>query len=95
MKSRWIVVAVFALAGLVAADPALARAKHKARPQCIDRTADFSMRDWLFSVRPYPKWNGCSPPVYGVDGEFIGQDPDRNIRASLRRHSEEGYRVRP
>ena len=95
MKAPWIVIAVVAVAGVIVADPALARAKHRAKPQCVARQSNVSLHDWLFAVRPYPKWNGCSPPVYGTDGEFIGQDPDSNIRASLRRHPEEGYRVRP
>ena len=49
-----------------------------------------SLGDWFFSVRPKPQWNGCSPPVY-VGGEFIGQDPDVNVRHTLRRDPEEGF----
>ena len=95
MKFPWIVIAVTALVagfGVLAADPALARTKHKVKPQCVDRPFNFSLSDWLWSARPHPQWNGCSPPVY-VNGEFIGQDSDPNIRASLRRVPGEGYRI--
>ena len=81
MTLRWAVITV-AVLGVMAADPALARAKHKARPHCVARPLEFSWTEWLFNPPPQP--NGCSPPVY-VDGEFIGQDPDPNIRAQLRR----------
>jgi len=81
MKLRCVVMA-FVVLGLLAADPALARARHKARPHCDARPMEFSWYGFWFN--PPPKWNGCSPPVY-TDGEFVGQDPDRNIRAQLRR----------
>jgi hypothetical protein len=92
MKFALIVLAVF-VAGSMAVDPALARAKYRAKPPCIDRPANFSVGDWLFSVRPHPQWNGCAPPVYS-NGEYIGQDPDPNIRATLQRDPDEGYRIR-
>lgn len=81
MIFRWIVIAI-AVLGMIAADPALARSRHKARPHCVDRPLEFSWYGVLFN--PPPKWNGCSPPVY-VDGEFVGQDPDANIRFQLLR----------
>jgi hypothetical protein len=81
MKMRWVIIAV-AVLGVIAADPALARARHKARPHCVDQPFEFSWYGVFFN--PLPKWNGCSPPVY-VNGEFVGQDPDANIRAQLRR----------
>jgi hypothetical protein len=81
MTLRWAVIAVAAL-GVIAADPALARIKQKARLHCAARPLEFSWNGWLFNPPPQP--NGCSPPVY-VDGEFIGQDPDPNIRSQLRR----------
>jgi hypothetical protein len=81
MKFRWVGIAV-AAAAVIAADPALARVRHKARPHCIDRPYEFSWSGFWFN--PPPEWNGCSPPVY-VDGEFVGQDPDANIRFQLRR----------
>jgi hypothetical protein len=81
MKIRWGVIALTVL-GVVATDPALARSRHKARPHCVDRPLEFSWSGFWFN--PPPKWNGCSPPVY-VNGEFVGPDPDPNIRAQLRR----------
>ncbi len=81
MKLWWAVIAVVVL-GVIAADPALARARHKAKPHCVDRPFEFSWSGFWFN--PPPEWNGCSPPVY-VNGKFIGQDPDANIRAQLRR----------
>jgi hypothetical protein len=81
MIFRWIVIAI-AVLGMIAADPALARSRHKARSHCVDRPLEFSWSGFWFN--PPPKWNGCSPPVY-VNGEFVGQDPDPNIRAQLRR----------
>jgi len=90
MKLFWSFITVYLVVGAIASDPALARAKHK--PPCIDRPANVSLSDWLFAVRPHPQWNGCAPPVYSR-GEYIGQDPDRNIRASLQRVPDEGYRT--
>ncbi len=89
MKIGWIVTAVAALVAVVAADPALARAKHKAASRCMHQPVE---RSWIsvFSSRPEPQPNGCSPPVYQY-GKFIGQDPDRNIRQQLRRDPATGY----
>ena len=45
MKFSWIVIAVaglLAVLGVIAADPALARVKHKAQRQCVDRPFEFS-----------------------------------------------------
>ena len=75
--------------GVVAADPALARAKHKTYRQL--RTAsrwDTSLTGWLFNPRPRP--NGCAPPVYAY-GHYVGQDPDPYIRQQLRRDPATGY----
>jgi len=90
MKLSWIVIAVTAVS-VIAAGPALARAKHKAQRQCVDRPyqAHFSLGDLIYG-RPEPQPNGCSPPVYAF-GKFIGQDPDPNIRAQLRRDPATGY----
>jgi hypothetical protein len=100
VKLSWMVIAGTAfVAGLsvIAVDPALARSKHHGKRvtqrQCVDRPYDFSLSDWLFAVRPHPQWNGCAPPVY-VSGEYIGQDPDPNIRAQLKRDPETGYTSR-
>jgi len=81
MKIRSGVIAL-AVLGIVATDPALARSRHNARPHCVDRPFEFSWSGFWFN--PPPEWNGCSPPVY-VDGEFVGQDPDANIRFQLSR----------
>ena len=75
--------------GLIAADPALARAKHKANRLCVDRPVEFSWGNF-FSSRPAPGPNGCAPPVYAY-GKFIGQDPDPNIRFQLMRDPTTGY----
>jgi hypothetical protein len=88
MKFRWIMVAV-AIAGVIAAEPALARAKHKAQRQCVDRTHQFSW-NFLLPGAPSPVPNGCSPPVFAY-GKFIGQDPDPNIRHQLLRDPATGY----
>jgi len=87
MKFRWVVIAAAGLA-VVAADPALARARHKARPHCIDRPMEFSWDGFWFNPPPQP--NGCAPPVYAF-GEYVGQDPDPNIRFQLRRDPSTGY----
>lgn len=95
MKSKWPIVVVAGLAGVgvlcaLAADPALARSRHhKARAHCVDTPARFSwQRLW---ESPAPRPNGCSPPVF-VNGEFIGQDPDPNIRFGLMRDPNTGYK---
>lgn len=89
MKLRWLVVACAGL-GILAADPALARARHKAKPQCAPQSVAFSWNKLIFGGAPQP--NGCSPPVFEY-GHFIGQDPDPNIRAQLRRQPSTGYTV--
>jgi hypothetical protein len=98
MKFKWLVIAVAAVCvpalgvpvfGVIAADPALARVKHKAKPACVDRPFEFSWGN-LFSSRPAPQPNGCAPPVHQY-GRFIGQDPDRNIRLQLKRDPATGY----
>lgn len=97
MRLGWLVVAfagLFAGIGLVATDPALAGARHKAKPRpvvnCQPQAVPFSWEHLLFAGPPQP--NGCSPPVF-EDGRFIGQDPDPNIRAQLRRDPNTGYTV--
>jgi hypothetical protein len=81
MTLRWAVVTI-AVLGLIATDPALARSRHKAKPHCAAQPLQFSWTGWLFNPPPQP--NGCSPPVYAY-GQFVGQDPDPNIRAQLKR----------
>ncbi len=98
MDSRWIVVAIAAL-GVFAADPALARSKHRhaanyhhAKARCVDQPVTFSW-DFIWALRPDPQPNGCAPPVYEA-GRYLGQDPDPNIRYQLQRDPEEYYWTR-
>ncbi len=89
---KWIVVAVaasVAALGIIAADPAMARAKHHAKARCVDGPKPFSW-DFIWTLRPDPQPNGCSPAAYDV-GRFVGQDPDRNIRHQLRRDPDAYY----
>lgn len=87
MKLSWLII-VSAIVGIVAADPALARVRSKAKPQCIDRPVQFSLERLIFGPAPQP--NGCAPPVYEF-GRYIGQDPDPNIRFQLMRDPTTGY----
>jgi hypothetical protein len=85
----WAVVAVAGFS-FIAADPALARAKrYKAKPQCVERPAEFSWRFLLPGSR-VPQPNGCAPPAYAY-GQYVGQDPDRFIRLQLKRDPASGY----
>jgi hypothetical protein len=86
MKLRWQ-LALMAGVALLAADPALARSRHKPA-RCVDRPATFSLGGLLSNGPPPP--NGCAPPVYQY-GRYIGQDPDANIRAQLKRDPQTGY----
>lgn len=90
MKIRWLVVAAAALS-VIAADSALAKPRKAKRiqPACIDRPATFSWDFLLLGTRD-PQPNNCAPPVYQY-GRYIGQDPDRNIRAYMRRDPATGY----
>ncbi len=88
------IIATFVLAGMLAISPALAKSPRKPvdRP-CVDSPAQFSWSDFLLGTGPAPQPNGCAPPVYS-NGEFVGQDPDPNVRLQLRRDSDnEGYRL--
>ena len=89
MKTGWLAVA-FAAAALVAVDPALARPRKAPppRPQCVDRPVEFSWLGILTNEKPTA--NGCAPAVNEY-GQYIGQDPDPNIRAQLRRQPQTGY----
>ena len=74
---------------VVAADPALARVKHKLARHCVDQTADGpSLYGFFFNPPPQP--NGCAPPVYAY-GHYVGQDPDPYIRQQLNRDPQTGY----
>ena len=87
MKMHWLVIATAAMA-LIAADPALAKSRHKAPHLCADRPASFSI--YGIFANPPPPPNGCAPPVY-VQGRYVGQDPDPYIRQQLRRDPATGY----
>ena len=93
MKYRWAVAAI-AVMGLLAAEPALARSKHRATPACADRPAPSVMtglaRYLLLPTDQAPQPNGCAPPVYAY-GKYVGQDPDPNIRFQLLRDPTTGY----
>jgi hypothetical protein len=93
MKVRWLVLAIVAV-GVIAAEPALARAKHRAKARCADQQVPFSWdglgRYLLLPTDRAPKPNFCSPPVYNY-GKFVGQDPDPNIRFQLNRDPATGY----
>jgi hypothetical protein len=86
MQLRWLVIAS-AVIGVIATDPALARPR-KAKPVCVDRPYEFSIDRLFFGPKPRP--NYCSPPVYSY-GRYVGQDPDRNIRAYMLRDPASGY----
>jgi len=90
MNMRWLVLAGVGIAGLglIAADPALARSRHKTKPVCIDQPAPFSWNRLFFGGPPQP--NGCAPAVYD-NGQYVGQDPDINIRSQLQRFPTTGY----
>lgn len=94
MRFRWLVMACAGLAcaglAVTAADPASARARYKARAHahCVDRPYEFSYYRLLFGTKPRP--NGCAPPVYAY-GNYVGQDPDPNIRAYMKRDPWTGY----
>ncbi len=75
--------------GTIAADPAQARVRKKPPAACIDRPASFSLERFILNGAPQP--NGCAPAVI-EHGQYIGQDPDPNIRAQLRRDPRTGYR---
>ena len=92
MKYHWPVVAYLALAlggpGFYADS---AHARHKIVAHCADRPHQFSLLKLLFGPKPQP--NGCAPPVF-QNGEYIGQDPDLNIRFQLFRDPDTGYTTR-
>jgi hypothetical protein len=87
MKLGWLIVALVTLA-VVAAAPADARHRQKAKLHCIDKPAEFSWSGIWFNPKPRP--NGCAPAVYQF-GEYVGQDPDPNIRFQLLRDPRTGY----
>jgi hypothetical protein len=93
MKMRWLVLGLsgLAVAALVAAPADAAPRKSKVKAQrtvCADGPAPFSWHGVIFNGKPQP--NGCAPAVF-EHGEYIGQDPDLNIRAALRRAPNTGY----
>jgi len=92
MNFRWLTLSI-ALLSVVIADPALARAKHKAKAACADQPvpAINDLGRYLFvPTDRAPQPNGCAPPVYNY-GKYVGQDPDPNIRFQLLRDPATGY----
>ncbi|HEY6023678.1 MAG TPA: hypothetical protein VIV34_05805 [Pseudolabrys sp.] len=93
MKYRWMIPAI-AVLGLIASDPALARAKHKISAACADQPAPsvvHGLARYLFlPTDRAPQPNGCAPPVYAY-GKYVGQDPDPNIQFQLLRDPATGY----
>jgi hypothetical protein len=87
MKLGWIVILAAGLA-VIAADPALARAKNKAQSQCNPRPQSFTWGGIITNPAPQP--NGCAPAVYQY-GRYVGQDPDPFIRQQLLRDPQTGY----
>ena len=91
MKFRWLVIAgaglAFAGLALAVAAPAEARTR-KARTACTAQPYQFTFEGVCLNRKP--RANGCAPAVYGY-GEYIGQDPDPNIRLQLLRDPESGY----
>jgi hypothetical protein len=85
---------IAALALAMVASPALAK---KPRQQvsvgCVDNWPRRSLSEILFSFGQEPRANGCAPAVHD-HGQFIGQDPDPNVRLQLLRNSVyEGYHL--
>jgi len=96
MTYRWP-IAVIAVMSLLAADPAFARAKHKAKAPksaCASQPVPSVMSGLasylLLPTDRAPQPNGCAPPVYAY-GKYVGQDPDPNIRFQLLRDPATGY----
>jgi hypothetical protein len=90
MTTKTIIAA--ALLAIVAT-PALAKKPRHHAPvvHCGPVNNHFSLVDMIFSTGPAPHANGCAPAVYD-GGDFVGQDPDPNVRLELRRNSaNEGY----
>jgi hypothetical protein len=95
MNWRWLAIVATGLAmlGASAAEPAFAAKAKKAKVvklRCQDNYGGPTWRGIWFNGEPQP--NGCSPPVF-VDGRYIGQDPDPNIRFQLMRQPETGYTI--
>ncbi len=96
MKFRWMAVALAGTLLVGASASEATSAKHKkhwkyyTREYCREPAVTPSIVDWLFGVRPKPEWNGCSPPVYS-SGDYVGEDPDRHVRATLTRDPSQGY----
>ena len=97
MKLRWIAIALAGVFLFGAGSADAAAPKHKkhwkyyTRQYCREPAVrPPSLVDTLFGSRPKPEWNGCAPPVY-KNGEFLGQDPDWHVRATLNRDPSQGY----
>jgi hypothetical protein len=95
MNTRALALAALSLAtvSLIAA-PAEARTRHhhaykatKARA-CVDAPAQFTWGGAFWKGKPQP--NGCAPAVIEY-GQYVGQDPDANVRLQLRRDPDNGF----
>jgi hypothetical protein len=87
MTSTRLVIVLAALV-MFAAAPADARVRHKQRAHCNDRAAEITVYGFFNNPKPQP--NGCAQPVYSY-GEYVGQDPDPNVRLNLLRDPVTGY----
>jgi hypothetical protein len=87
MKAFRLVLAALLVAATTA--PALAAKKKVVRAKCVDQPQEFSWR-FLVDANRGPAPNGCAPPVYQYN-QYIGQDPDPNIRFQLQRDPRTGY----
>jgi hypothetical protein len=96
MKFRSLVILAAPVLGAAIFCAGSAQARHNAWVRktpihCVDPPTHFSLQKLLLGEKPQP--NGCAPPVY-QGAEYIGQDPDPNIRFQLLRDPDTGYTVR-
>ena len=90
MKIGWLAVAIAAVA-LVAADPALARKRHKPRAATAMRRRALSVHLGRPVVQRPPATERLRAGGAINTDEYIGQDPDPNIRFQLQRDPTTGY----
>jgi hypothetical protein len=91
MKDRPPVACLALSLGALCLSGGWAQARHRDIAHCLNQPVRFSLSKLLFGTKPQP--NGCAPPVF-QNGEYIGQDPDRNIRFQLFRDPDTGYTTR-
>jgi hypothetical protein len=89
---------IAALALAMVTSPAVAKkprqhADRQVSAGCVDNWPRRSLSEIFFSFGQEPRANGCAPAVHD-HGQFIGQDPDPNVRLQLLRNSVyEGYHL--